>query len=278
MQWETVDGLHSLTRVRIPVDDESVPLPPYDKLDGLVDAAKQRFDSPNSFRFYYGDVRNMNLIASSDEWKDEASIFVDDCVDRRLSFTLLIEEVVKGNESRAPGEPPTLSVPVSKKAARTAVAALSGVHEYNRRLESAAKPAHDDDDDDLEEDDDEDDDFDDDDDDDDDVPVPDAVRAAAGAAAPKSNSKKTLRERAATLQRQCGLNYVAASGLALATIVNQDEKKMQDWAADEVVTQLRVLCIPCNKSWKVPASSAKKVFARTMTRRTVRKRRLGSQC
>jgi hypothetical protein len=39
-----------------------------------VGAAKQRFDSSNSFRFYFGDVRNMHLIASSDEWKDEASI------------------------------------------------------------------------------------------------------------------------------------------------------------------------------------------------------------
>ncbi|KAJ1450924.1 hypothetical protein M885DRAFT_570624 [Pelagophyceae sp. CCMP2097] len=243
LQWQTVVGTHSPTRIRI-------------SLGGLVGAAKQRFDSPNSYRVYYGELEDLHLIASSDEWKAEASILVDECGDGRLSFTLMIGEVVKGNEARAPGKQPVLSVPVSNSAARKAVAALSAVHEHSRRPESAAKPAHDDDGD-LEED--EDDDFDE---DEDDVPVPGVARAAVGAAAPKSNVKKTLRERALTLQRQCNLNYVAASGGALATILNQDGKKMQDWAPGEVVTELRVQCIPCKNSWKVAGSSVKKAFGK----------------
>jgi hypothetical protein len=66
---------------------------------------------------------------------------VDDCVEGCLSSTLMIEEVVKGNESRVPGQLPMLPVSVTKSAARKAVAALSAVHEHSRRPESAAQSA-----------------------------------------------------------------------------------------------------------------------------------------
>ncbi len=89
LQWQTVVDAHSFTRIRIAVDDENGLLPPYDVLDAVVDVAQKRFASPNSFRVYYGDVEDLHLIASSGEWQDEAAIFVDECGDRNLSFTLM---------------------------------------------------------------------------------------------------------------------------------------------------------------------------------------------
>ena len=60
--------------------------------------------------------------ASASYLKDEATIFVDDCGDGNLSFTLMVE-VVKGSESRVLGEQPMLlSMPPSKSTARTAKA------------------------------------------------------------------------------------------------------------------------------------------------------------